>query len=77
MINIDLKIVEAIRTIMTLFNIRTLPEHEQRLIEYRLYAILEPLCRQTQSMPQANPPKPERCLCGGIGCNSCEPQGRG
>lgn len=25
-----------------------------------------------------NPTPPqERCLCGGVGCNSCEPQGRG
>lgn len=22
-------------------------------------------------------PKGDKCLCGGVGCNSCEPQGRG
>ncbi len=26
--------------------------------------------------PQKNP-RQDQCLCGGVGCNSCEPQGRG
>lgn len=34
-------------------------------------------CKKCATIPRTPPPTEDRCLCGGVGCNSCEPQGRG
>ena len=43
----------------------------------RAHAVAGALLAAEIDRLKRNKARPERCLCNGVGCNSCEPQGRG